>query len=70
MFKAGEGGEMKIISLKPVSFDDRNHLVLALANAGYKVWIQSVPHEDGMYLHERILVRFEYEEKGEGDEVP
>ena len=53
-----------IIKLKPTSYEDRNHLVIALANAGYKTWVAEVPHEDGVYLHTRILVCFEYENGG------
>lgn len=30
----------KIIKLKIMSFDDRQNIVTALANSGYKVWVK------------------------------
>lgn len=50
------------VKLKPVSYEDRNNLVVALANAGYRTWVEEVDHENGLYLNKRILVCFEYVE--------
>lgn len=54
------------VELKIDSYEDRQRLILSLANSGYKVWAKEIPHEDGMYLHTRILTYFEYK-KGEND---
>lgn len=46
---------MRTITLKIAAYEDRNRIVLALANSGYKVWVSGIPHE-------QMVVRFEYEE--------
>ena len=53
------------VVLKTDSYEDRQRIILALANSGYKVWAKTIPHEDGMYLHTRTVVCFEYELEGE-----
>jgi hypothetical protein len=35
---------MYTISLEIKSFNDRNNCIIALVNAGYKVWLETVTH--------------------------
>jgi len=51
---------VQIVRLRINSYEDRNNMVLALANAGYKVWI--LKKEDTL-IGNNYFVCYEYIEK-------
>lgn len=52
------------IELKIDAYDDRQNIICALANNGYKVWTKK--DSDGPYRNTRIFVCFEVEGEGDG----